>query len=410
MTPKPLNEVPVPQEPKGSSQQKTTAKVISIRGRHATANDPGVEPDSLVEPFAAIESPHGGRRYKIHDCTLVQHGHSLGETALYKTLWDAGETQADGTKLVTMGWRTMAHLAGMSDKSAKRNTRSLIGKLAIEQIGDEISETRTGRTYRIYSFAQILGKRKNEGMVRSKWDKGRRFVQEDGSTITLSLKAVIADQSADSTVVKVSTVDKTSTGTMDKTTPVPMDKMSPGTMDILSTPLRSLLRKQQGIKTSSSERQPIVQALAQYGTPDDQAVDQLWRACLVVCPDATADEVVRLIDEKGRQIARNRSVKNPIGFLLTAVPKCFRPESIAVLRQQRQRVLQLEAEQKEDEKRQEQEYIEMLKVNHEKYLAISLDPSAPQEKRKNAESMLVDILTALENAQRRAAESVDCRR
>lgn len=66
----------------------------------------------------------------------------------------------------------------MSDKAAKRNLTYLIEKLAVEVISPENSATRTGRTYRIYSYAAILKRRKNAAMLYVVRDKGVRFRRE----------------------------------------------------------------------------------------------------------------------------------------------------------------------------------------------------------------------------------------
>jgi hypothetical protein len=52
------------------------------------------------------------RPYKVHRCTLVQHGQSLGESMLYQALWARGTVETTETKTITAGWRTMKSFAG----------------------------------------------------------------------------------------------------------------------------------------------------------------------------------------------------------------------------------------------------------------------------------------------------------
>jgi hypothetical protein len=56
-------------------------------------------------------------------------------------------------------------------------------------------------------------------------------------------------------------------------------------------------------------------------------------ACRSYAPDSTDEEIAHFIAEKGRHIDRRDSrVQNPIGFLLTAVPKCFSGQPLAEYR------------------------------------------------------------------------------
>jgi hypothetical protein len=168
------------------------------------------------------------RPYKVHRCTLVQHGQSLGETTLYQALWAHGKAETPETRTITAGWRTMKRLCGMTDKNCKRNTALLVEKLALEEIGKENVHSRTGRTYRVYSFTKTLERRKAAGMEWALWDRGRRFVQRDGSP--LQPRSCFADKTTTvvaPTPVKIDTVDKMTPGTVVNITPGTVVKTTP---------------------------------------------------------------------------------------------------------------------------------------------------------------------------------------
>lgn len=78
--------------------------------------------------------------------------------------WNLASSDPNGPKTVSAGYRTLATQTRLGDKTIKRNLRSLEAKLAIEAIVDENSHTNTGRTYRIYSFRQILERRRAAGL------------------------------------------------------------------------------------------------------------------------------------------------------------------------------------------------------------------------------------------------------
>jgi hypothetical protein len=82
-----------------------------------------------------------------------------------------------------------------------------------------------------------------------------------------------------------------------------------------------------------SDYEQILTALHVYAEIFDQkAVEQLVAACRAEAPDATAAEIMHFIHKKGSitlhtQSAGDfgcvRTIQNPVGFLLHAVPKCF---------------------------------------------------------------------------------------
>lgn len=56
---------------------------------------------------------------------------------------------------------------------------------------------------------------------------------------------------------------------------------------------------------------------------DDDAVRTLWMECRKQAPDCTAEEVADTFQMKAAQVLKGRGVRNPVGLLLAAVPKCF---------------------------------------------------------------------------------------
>jgi hypothetical protein len=219
------------------------SQVISIREhRQQELEDPTdssrYDKTSTVDNLSTVDvsvrttaSPKRARPYKVHRCFTVQDGHSAGENQLYSALWrsavaDVTVPNDPDTKRVTMGWDRMAHKAGMSDKAAKRNLRLLIGKLAVELIASENSATRTGRTYRVYSYAAILQRRIAAGMVCVIRDKGVRFLSEaegeassKSETIEPTHKTSTVDIPYTVDITTIVTGDKTSTDTVDITSP-----------------------------------------------------------------------------------------------------------------------------------------------------------------------------------------------
>jgi hypothetical protein len=70
--------------------------------------------------------------------------------------------------------------------------------------------------------------------------------------------------------------------------------------------------------------------MSQHGSCDPDTAERVIMNSRQECSDASAAEVVQMISEKGRSITR--STKNPIGLLVSIIPKGFRgyrrPEAI----------------------------------------------------------------------------------
>jgi len=88
---------------------------------------------------------------------------------------------------------------------------------------------------------------------------------------------------------------------------------------------------------SSSFLAPMVAALRRHiPDVDDDAAAELWSRCLEHAPSAQIEELVHFIDLK----AGKPGIRMPLGFLLTAVPKCFQGDSYRQFREERQRARQ----------------------------------------------------------------------
>jgi hypothetical protein len=92
--------------------------------------------------------------------------------------------------------------------------------------------------------------------------------------------------------------------------------------------------------------EPICAALSNYvSTVEQVALEKLVAGCHKEAPDATAEEIIFFIEEKGEVMSRMRErsgdfatvpkVQNPMGFLLRTVPQCFAGEAFRLWRKRR---------------------------------------------------------------------------
>jgi len=106
----------------------------------------------------------------------VEDGHSHIEQHVYETLWNTAETHEGESRVITIGFGTMSNLVRLSLNNCRLNVRSLIRKLAIEELREELCPQGVGKTYLIYSPAAVLRKRRDAGLEWVIRTRGVAFV------------------------------------------------------------------------------------------------------------------------------------------------------------------------------------------------------------------------------------------
>lgn len=253
----------------------------------------------------------------------MQDAHSLAEQAVYDAMYRAGKPHQGDSRMLTIGLRTLAELSRMAYSNCKANVRSLVAKLAVdERPGFSYTE---GRTYIIYSFREILRRRKAAGLTHVIRNRGVAFVDPETGR-------EIPDSSAPQSSAPESIGDfQSSASERDRAgAPARSQSSAPETAAYIRN--RNSFRNTE--EESSSSLALIVTALRRYvpDVDDDIAAD-LWRRCLENAPEARMEEVLRVIHLK----AGKPGIRVPLGFLLTAVPKCFKGDAYRQFREERER-------------------------------------------------------------------------
>ena len=96
-----------------------------------------------------------------------------------------------------------------------------------------------------------------------------------------------------------------------------------------------------GVESATTTAPPsaLFQKLTEIiGLFPDAAVQKLWEECRKRVPDCTVEEIGWFVAEKKQLISNNPSkFRNPVGFLLTAVPECFESEGFREYRSARRK-------------------------------------------------------------------------
>lgn len=291
----------------------------------------------LIQPETGAPDYVFHRRVRIREASTVQDAHSLAEQAVYDAMYRAGKPYQGDSRILTIGLRTLAELSRMAYSNCKANVRSLVVKLAIEeQAGFSYTD---GRTYVVYSFREILRRRKSAGLTHVIRNRGVAFV-DPATGKPLQSKYLAETSAPDSRAPEKRAVQSgapvsvsTALESDESGAPAERESSAPATGAHIEN--RHLSRNRS--EETSSFLGLIVAALRRYiPDTDDDAAIELWTRCRENAPAAEVGEVVYFIDLKAGKLG----IRMPLGFLLTAVPKCFLGDSYRQFREERHRAEQ----------------------------------------------------------------------
>jgi predicted transcriptional regulator len=270
---------------------------------------------------------------RVRKIRLAQDVINSAEESVYDTLWNAKLLQTDDgetCRIVQAGYDYLVKRTRLARKTIQRIVAKLLEKdfIAVETRADIYQRTAT--VYRVFSYRAVLDKHVKKGRLYvAKMGPGFSYakplepVPEQGSNVS-NMATVVRSHVAPMVNSNLPTVDKETTVTMVKMDRPTVVKMSPYLLD------SSLLDN-----TSSSA---IRQELSRYAPVDDDVLEQLIRHCREQAPDCTGEEILHFVREKSELIQKKKgSVYNPLGFLLTAVPRCFTEESLRAYRAEKNR-------------------------------------------------------------------------
>jgi hypothetical protein len=360
-----IDTVPVKSESTTATLTRSEIPVISeISPSSAESPKTDTLPVIEVQPhWRHSKQATGFGNKKLYRCTLAQDGHSHTEEALYQVLWRAAKPETEETRLCVMGYGEMSKRVRLSFNNTKAACRRLIAKRTIEEVAREVSDKRQGKTYRVFSYRAILERRRAAGLEWVIRNKGVEFVTPSTSLTAIS-----------DTLPVIHTVPETSSEAMST-----KGRGTPSkTGTLLENSFRTSIRQ-----STSSDIASLIQALSDYGHPDDAAAHHMITRCRAAAPDCTPAEIIHFIHEKGTLIRQdsNSRITSPIGFLLTAVPKCLTGETFEHYRNQER--VRLEQERVRQERQQAE--IDQWRREQE---AILNDPNASEEDKRFARQVL----------------------
>ncbi len=313
----PVVELPAPVFKPWPTVVRSGAKLPRIymqrpQGGYSKIPAPGVLLGEIVSP--------GGRITKIQRCVLAQDAHSSGEQVLYLSMWNEAAAEREDTRQITVGMGSLSRMARMDISNVRKNLRSLVEKLSLEVIAEEISGVQQGKTYRVFSYRRILENRRQAGLEWIIKSKGVSFIDPAQYGIVQAPGVMPAPGS----------IQRGATGDMPAADPgnppaagggkLPAE--APGSLQaFISKEVRNTTEETSSSDVPADLGGRIRAILSPF---DDDAVQTLWRTCRSQAGDCTAEEVEYCFQVKADQLLRRgKNVTNPVGLMLWAVPKCF---------------------------------------------------------------------------------------
>ena len=318
----------------------------------------------------------GRGRSKVRRCVLAQDGHSLGEEAIYQVMWRGGRAEngdPNGSRAIRIGAADIGYKVNMAKKNVRQNVSRLFEKLALEIIEDFETSSSQARLYRVFSYKQILERRRAAGLEYVLRNKGVVFCTANGEELVSSPAYVLTP--GDETSIK----------------PAPPKKRRPAYMaqENALMPLASTYTR--GGSEEDTEVEIVSAALNRYWTVDEAAADQLLRSCRKVRPDARVEEIAFFVREKLELARQNKGITNPTGLIIATVPQSFAGKSFEEFRKRMQRQAALAAEEGQRRQAQEAEQQAWMLKERDRNEAILDNPLSTQAQRDSAEKALRQI-------------------
>lgn len=148
----------------GPSLSPPPATAPKVRPPATTGSPTALPSPLIVRPGLNILPAPAKRQFAVRPAHLVEDGHSRAEHQVYQALWENATPSDDTSRLITLGFASMGKLTGLSESNARINLRSLVQKLAIEEHTTYNCAASQGRTYRVFSAAEILRRRHAAGL------------------------------------------------------------------------------------------------------------------------------------------------------------------------------------------------------------------------------------------------------
>jgi hypothetical protein len=285
----------------------------------------GSETVALEDVLAALGGQRQGRTSRIYRAERVEDGHSATQNTLYWCLWRLGrQVKGSRSRFVQAGYGQLQSALGIDRSNIQDAIRELQKKLSIRILKQ--STVGSATVYEVFCCEDILVKRRQEGLLWVRKFGTRRvdFVSEHDIGQEASLFTPIGFTPAGLPPLGTRPSGVNSTVGV---SPTPSGGLTP-TEGIGVTPIHSVKASISNTERTATAIAQIVSVLRdELGFADDDAAKRIYIESRHNAPDASDDAIIGCIRIEARRLRTNRRVENPIGLLITQVPRRFAGES-----------------------------------------------------------------------------------
>lgn len=243
---------------------------------------------------------------RVKRIRLAQDVLSPAEEAVYDTLWGVRggpREERENYRLAQAGYDYLMKRTRLSKKTIQRIVDRLIDKgfIAIDKPADIYQRTST--VYRVFTYRAVLDRQAGRGRFHvAKIGPGFVYVREMATPENLSTVVKSTPATGPGTTTETGVRQNQTTVAVETTKSIEQNTIEQSTL-------------------SAAEVRELKSCLEQYvGPVDDDATRQLLAQCRRRAPDCTVEEIAYFVGYKMRSV---NSIHNPVGFILTAVPRHF---------------------------------------------------------------------------------------
>ena len=359
---------------------------------------------------------------RVRRIRIAQDVVNSAEEAVYDTLWNTKTAQdaaasGDSARIVQAGYDYLMRRTRLSKKTIQRVIDRLIHKdfIAIEKPADIYRRIPT--VYRVFDYRAILAHHLRKGRTHvAKIGPGFTYARPIDDPRHTSVEALNmatvgninmstvypADLSTGAIEPPVTGANKNQSTVVQQTTRY-IDK------NLLEKPTSAsamALSSEATTTTAPAELISGLQKILQF--VDTEAATLLWSECRLRVPDCRPDEVLYFAQGKASVCVGGR-IKNPVGFLLTTVPKCFDGPAFISFRREEER----KAEEERRRQHNESERLRQIQEQgREEADALDLgkrrlDAMSPSEYQAMYEKTKSAFLARYPNALRSAPKTIE---
>jgi predicted transcriptional regulator len=424
-----FDELHAEAEPVAESARSRSARIAQSHSSLTTLDrsdgETGIRPEfSRRSPVNLWVTDDGDlvSQSRVRRIRIAQDVVNSAEEAVYDTLWNTkaahdAPASGDSARIVQAGYDYLMKRTRLSKKTIQRVIDRLIHKdfIAIEKPADIYRRIPT--IYRVFDYRAILAHHLRKGRTHvAKIGPGFTYARpiddpRHTSVETLNVATVgglnmstvrPADLSTGGAETPVTGANKNQSTVVQQTTRS-IDK------NLLEKPTSASTMPLSSETTTTTAPAELISGLQQLVEfVDTEAATLLWNECRFRVPDCRADEVLYFAQGKASVCAGGR-IKNPVGFLLTTVPKCFEGPAFANFRREEQR----KAEEERNRRQSEEERLRQIQEQgREEADALELgkrrlDAMSPSEYQAMYEKTKSAFLARYPNALRSAPKTIE---